>query len=76
MSLRDIMMKKMLKAQMKGVPQDQQDMILAAVQKDPELFQKIGEEIQEQTKKGVDQMEASMTVMQRYREELQALMGK
>lgn len=70
------MMKKMLKAQMKDVPQDQQDMILTAVEKDPELFQKIGEEIQEQMKKGVDQMEASMTVMQRYRDELQALMGK
>jgi len=76
MSLKGMMMKHMMKSQMKNVPKDQQDAIIAAVEKDPELFQKIGEEIQAEIKKGTEQMAASMKVMQKYKSELQGLMGK
>lgn len=76
MSLKSIMMKKMMKAQMKGVPQDQQDMILVAVEKNPELFQKIGTEIQAEMKNGLDQTKASMKVMHKYKAELQKVMTK
>ncbi len=63
-------MKKMLKSQMKGVPEAQQDQIIAAVEKNPELFQKIALETQERIKGGEDQMAAAMAVMQKYQAEL------
>jgi len=67
-------MKKMLKSQMKGVPEQEVDRILEIVEKNPELFQKIGLEIQEKVKGGKDQMAASMEVMQKYQNELKNLM--
>lgn len=55
---------------MKGVPEAQQDQIIAAVEKNPELFQKIALETQERIKGGEDQMTAAMAVMQKYQAEL------
>lgn len=44
------------------------------VEKDPELFKKIGEEIDRRVKKGGEnQMKATMEVMKKYRSELAAL---
>ena len=67
-------MKKMLKSQMKGVPEAEQEKILQLVLKNPELFKKIGAEIQEKTKGGMDQMMASMSVMKKYENELRDAM--
>jgi cell division septum initiation protein DivIVA len=74
MGLKSMLMKKMLKSQMKGVPEQEVDRILEIVEKNPELFQKIGLEIQEKVKGGKDQMAASMEVMQKYQNELKNLM--
>ena len=41
---KNFLLKKMLRSQ--GVPDDQIDMIIAMMEKDPELFKKIAEEIQ------------------------------
>lgn len=67
-------MKKMLQSQMKHVPKDIQDKIMSAMEKDPELFTKIAEEIQQQVKSGKDQMQAAMAVMSNYKAKLQELM--
>jgi len=64
----------MLKSQMKGVPEEQQNMIMDAFEKNPDLFKKIAKEIQEKTKAGKDQQLASMEVMMKYKSELQGLM--
>ncbi len=74
MSLKTFLMKKMLKSKMKDVPADQQEKIFAAIEKDPELFQKIAVEVQEKMKQGKDQMAASMEVMMKYQNELKDLM--
>lgn len=74
MGLKNFVMKKMLKSQMKGVPEDQQDKILAMMEKNPELFQKIAMEVQEEMKHGKDQMTASIHVMQKYQDELKKIM--
>jgi len=76
MSLKTLLLKKMLATQLKGVPQDQQDMILKVVEENPELFQKIATEMQAEMKKGKDQMSAAMTVMPKYQAELSKLMKK
>lgn len=62
-----------MKRQMKDVPEDQQAQMLAMVEKDPELFQKIALEVQEEVKKGTDQMMATMKVAKKYQNELQKL---
>ena len=64
----------MMKSQMKDVPEDQQEMLLAMVEKDPQLFQKIAKEVQEEMKSGKDQMSAAMAVMPKYQEQIQKLM--
>ena len=74
MGLRSFLLKKMLKSKMKDVPADQQDKIIAAVEKDPQLFQTIALEVQEKVKNGQDQMAASMEVMQKYAKQLQEVM--
>lgn len=64
----------MMKAQMKNLPQDQQDMILGALEKDPEFFKKMAEEIKRETKNGLDQQTASMKVMLKHKDKLRELM--
>jgi len=51
MSMKTFLMKKMLASQMKGVPQAEQDKLFAMIEKNPELFQKIALEVQEEIKK-------------------------
>ena len=74
MGLKTFLMKKMMASQMKGVPQAEQDKIFALIEKNPGLFQKMGLEIQEEMKKGKDQMSASMEIAKRYESELKKLM--
>ena len=74
MSLKSMLIKKMLKSQMKGVPEGEVDKILAIVEKNPELFQKIGLEAQAKMKEGKDQITAMTEVMQNHQEELKKIM--
>lgn len=66
----------MLKSKMKDIPEEQQEMLLSAIEKNPEFFQKVGLEIQAKMKEGKDQMAATMEVMQSHQNELQDLMKK
>lgn len=75
MSLKTFFLKKMLASKMKGVPQAEQDKIFDMIEKNPDLFQKIGAEVQEKMQKeGKDQMAAAMEVMQKHQNELKGLM--
>lgn len=73
MSIKTFLMKKMMASQLKDVPQAEQDKIIAVIEKNPELFQKIAAEIQEEMKKGKDQMSASMEVAKRYESEIKKI---
>ncbi len=75
MGIKDFFLRKMVESKMKDVPKEQQEQILTLLQSNPEFFQKIAVEIEEETKKGKDQMAAAMTVMQRHQDELKKLMG-
>lgn len=75
MSLKTFFLKKMLASKMKGVPQEDQDKIFNVIEKNPDLFQKIGVEVQEKMQKeGKDQMAAAMEVMQKYKDQLKGLL--
>jgi Na+-translocating ferredoxin:NAD+ oxidoreductase RnfG subunit len=73
---KDFLTKQLLKKQLKGVPEDQQEKIMTLIQKDPEFFKVIGEKIQEEIKNGKGQMEATMSVMKEHREKLGTLLGE
>ncbi|MFH0845827.1 MAG: hypothetical protein V1851_00265 [Patescibacteria group bacterium] len=74
MGLKDMMMRKMLKSQLKNVPEEQQEKIFKIIESNPELFQKIGLEVQAKMKEGKDQMAATMEVMGKYQDELKNIL--
>ena len=76
MGIKDFFVKKMLGSQLKksGLPQDQQDKLMEAMMKNPQLFEKIAKEIKELEKQGKNQLFASMEVMKKYQNELRDLM--
>jgi len=73
--IQKFLVRQALKMKMKDMPEAQREQILALVEKDPELFKKIGEEVDRRVKGGENQMKASMEVMKKYRTELAGLMG-
>ncbi len=76
MGVQDFFVRQLMKSKLKDVPEAQREQIMTLVTKDPELFKKIGEEIDRRVKKGGEQqMKATMEVMKKYRSELQGLMG-
>lgn len=74
MGMQSFLLKQAMKWKLKDMPAAQQEQIMAIVQKNPDLFKKIGEEVDRRVKKGGEnQMKATMEVMKKYRSELQAL---
>lgn len=69
----NFMLKQMLKSKLKNVPQAEQDRILGLIEKNPDFFKKIGEEIQGKVKSGQSEMEATMEVMRKHQSEFQKL---
>lgn len=67
-------MRKMLASKMKDVPQAEQDKLFNLIEKNPELFQKIALEVQEEMKKGKDQMAATMEIAKKYEADLKGLL--
>ncbi|OGI68452.1 hypothetical protein A2738_01040 [Candidatus Nomurabacteria bacterium RIFCSPHIGHO2_01_FULL_42_15] len=68
---KNFLLKKMLRTQ--GVPEAQIDMFINMMEKNPELFKKIAEEVKVKMDQGVDQQTASLTVMKKYEQELKKL---
>lgn len=56
-----------------GVPEAQIDMFIKMMEKNPDLFKKIAEEVQARIKSGANQQSASMEVMKKYENELKKL---
>ena len=76
MSVQSFLLNQYAKWKLKDVPEAQREQMTALVTKNPELFKKIGEEIERRKKGGESEMKASMEVMKKYRGELAALMQK
>lgn len=76
MSFQSFLLNQYAKWKLKDVPPAQREQMTALVTKDPQLFKKIGEEIERRKKGGENEMKAAMEVMKKYRVELSALMQK
>lgn len=68
---KEFLMRKMLKSQLAGMSQEQQEQIIAMVERNPELFQNIAKEMQVKMKEGKSQMAAAMEVMQAHRGDIE-----
>jgi len=74
MGVKDFITEKLIRSKMKNLPKNQQDMFIKLIQKKPELFKKIGDEVKVLKKNGVSEMTATMQVMRKYQAEIQKLM--
>jgi len=64
----------MVRSKMKGLPKDQQDMIIALVSENPDFFKKIQAQIETKKKAGQNEQMAMMQVMRENQAEIQKLM--
>ena len=72
-----MLMKQMMKRQMKGVPEAEQEKLFELISKNPNFFQNIALEVDKKMKnEGKAQMAAVMEVMREHQSELQGLMGQ
>lgn len=74
MSFQSFLLNQYAKWKLKDVPEEQREQMTALISKNPELFKKIGEEIERRKKGGESEMKAAMDVMKKYREELAVLL--
>ncbi|MEK7186800.1 MAG: hypothetical protein AAB690_00825 [Patescibacteria group bacterium] len=74
MGIKDFIFRQMLKSKLKELPESQQEVIMALVEKNPELFKEIGEAIKRKTKAGMSENAATMQVMREYQGRIQKLM--
>jgi hypothetical protein len=69
--------KALLKQKLKGtIPDDQLDMFITMVEKNPAFFEQIAKEIQAKVSQGMSQQDAAMKVMEGHKAELGGMMGQ
>lgn len=74
--LKQYALKKVLEKQMKDAPPEQREMIMGMLEKNPELFEKIAKEMQDELKRnGNNQMAAATKVLPKYQTELMSVMS-
>ncbi|MBI2120184.1 MAG: hypothetical protein HYT94_01005 [Parcubacteria group bacterium] len=76
MGIKDFFVKKMIESKLKGIPEEQREQIVKVITENPELFEKIGKEIQQKTKEGKSETAAAMEVMRKYQGDIQKAMQK
>jgi hypothetical protein len=76
MGFSDFLFKKYAAWKLKDLPPGQREQMTELVGKDPELFKKIGKEIEKRKKGGESETKASIEVMKKYRAELAELMQR
>jgi len=75
MSIKNFLMRKMLKKQMSGIPETEQEKIFSAIENNPEFFTKIASEVKDKMSAGKDQTTATMEVMKVYEDEMKKLIS-
>lgn len=73
---KELLMRKLLQSKLGSLPKEEQDKIITLVTKNPELFQEIALKIKTKMDSGMDQMKATMSVMEEYKDRVQKLMSE
>jgi hypothetical protein len=70
----NFIMKQLLKAKLKGqVPEAEQEKLFAIIEKNPQFFTEVAEEVKKKVDSGMDQMQAVQQVMLSKQNELQSI---
>jgi len=72
--IKKFIMRQSIKSQVKNLPADQQEKLMAAFEKNPGFFENIAREIDQKVKGGKGKTAASMEVMRKHQGELRKLM--
>ncbi len=75
MGIKDFFLKQALKHKLKNVPKEQQEMLMGAMDRNPDFFKKIGDEVKRRVKQGESETAATMAVMRQHQAELQKIMS-
>jgi hypothetical protein len=73
MGVKDFLLKKLVQSKMKGLPKEQQNMIIALVSENPDFFKKLQDQIEAKKKQGQNEQLAMMQVMRENQAEIQKL---
>jgi hypothetical protein len=72
----NFIIKQLIKKQMKGVPDEQIDMIVNAIEQDPDFFRTMAEKIKAKMDQGMNEQQAAQALMAEHGEELKKKLGK
>jgi len=71
--IKEFFIRRMLESQLKQMPQDQREKIIRMFSENPDFFETLGHELQEEIKQGKSQSEAIQELLLRHRDELQRI---
>ncbi len=74
--LKQFLMKKLIARQLASLPADQRKMIEDLVEKNPDLFMQLAQDVQKEMAAGKSQQDAMMAVAMKNKDTLGKLMGK
>lgn len=74
--IKEFFLKQAVKFGAKDLPKEQQEMLMKAVEQNPDLFNKIAKEVEALKKQGKPEMYAALDVMKKYQKELQGVFQK
>ncbi|QQR82440.1 hypothetical protein IPJ70_04160 [Candidatus Campbellbacteria bacterium] len=74
MSISGLLLQKLARKQLEGLPPEQRDVFMRMLEKNPQLFVTIAQEVQVKMTSGMEQMAAAQTVFASHETELRALM--
>ncbi len=69
--IKEFFIRRMLESQLKHMPQDQREKIVQMFSRNPDFFETLAHELQEELKRGRNQADAIQEIMLRHRDELQ-----
>ncbi len=73
--LKQFLMKRAMAAQLKDIPEEQRNKIIAIVEKNPEFFERLALDIQERIANGMTQEEATVRVLASNQDEMKKLLS-
>ena len=68
--------KSLIKRQLKGVPDAEIEKLFLLIEKNPDFFKKMAEEVQKKVKSGLSQEDAAKQFAEEHKDEMRGILGK
>lgn len=69
----NFLMKSLIKSKLKGLPESEVDKLIGAIEKNPDFFKTLAEEVEKKSKSGMSQQDAIAEVLKSRQTELQSM---